>query len=99
MRVGIAIDDLVLDDFEIDGRRLAPLDREIGGSRRDGLAPARKRAVAAERGQRAEDLEERVLDQILELAVVAEDAKQRVVDGLLEAVEQLALGGTVAVRG
>lgn len=78
--------------------RLAPRDREIGGAGGDGLAPARQRAVAAEGAEPAEDLEERVLDQILELAVGAEDPVERVVNAAALGVEQLALRRAITGR-
>src|SRR5437763_1718462 len=99
MRVGIVVRDGVLDQIEIDRRGLTARDREMCDARRDRLAPPGQRAVAAERRQRAEDLEERVLDQIFDLAVRTEDAIQRVMHRLLLRLEQLALRDAVAFGG
>jgi len=87
MRVRIAIDDLVLDDFEVDRGRLAACDREVRSTGCDRLAPAGQRAVAAERWQGPEDLQERVLDQIFDVAVGAQDPVQGVVNTRLLRME------------
>src|SRR5262249_28735321 len=83
---------------QVDGLRAAPADREVRHPRGDRLAPPAERAVAAERRQRAEDLEERVLEQVLEVAVRAEDPEQRVVDRRALGQEQLPLGAAISGR-
>src|SRR5258706_6903784 len=99
VRVGLTIRQDVFDKIEIDRTRLATRDREIRDAGRDGLTPPLQRAVATERRQRAKDLEERVLDEVFDIAVRPEDPEQRVMDGQLHRLEQLALRGSVAVRG